>query len=293
MIKMTYIPLPIVSTAYRFLYKLEGDVNLDWTFGQITVALTLSQAHKSQEEQMQDYARNTASLIHANANCTTRYTEQFKDTEVEFIPMETKPVEPYTLPPYMQPTDTLIVEYFQIPKMDEKIHFLFRFVSPINQVWTLQSADCLVRDIERGEDGHVKQFNRHVTVKEIINRDVMKMWNAMLKETMVRQTVNEQGVVSEDLPEEIRWMADINKVEMKECKLVKSELPGPKKDPVDYDSFIIETPEDGPAQVDAVLNRAAQGLIDDRQTRAQINQQQAEEIDRLQEALAAGGQGEG
>ncbi len=220
MITMKYIDLPVQSLSYNFIYKLEGDIELDWTFGAISHNLTIMTPFPSQVDLKESFARGQASIVDANSKGKIRHVDDFKDTEVKLISMGVETVEQHEPLGTLSDVKRLIVEYVQIPKKDERVHFLFRFVAPIEMVWTLQSADWMVMDIPSYDEGVVKQLVRHVSVRDIINRDAMRTWKNQL---MSVNSANPAGELRQNLeiPPELQWMMDLRHVEIRECKLVE------------------------------------------------------------------------
>lgn len=237
MITIRYIPLPIANLSYSFVYKLEGDVELDWTYGSVTNAVALYSSSKEDGHYMKDFARGQAGLITANMNGTTRKREDFKDVEVKMISMGAKylngfvPPEPEEIQVQQDgvargqtlkvtKTDKLVVEYIQIPKADNRVHFLFRFAEPMEMVWTLQSADCTIRDIKRNDDGTVDQFNRHQSVEEILKAGALRHWEAVLLDGFSANQYGEERR-SPEVPTELKWMMQLKEVEVRRMELAE------------------------------------------------------------------------
>lgn len=202
-LKMEYFKLPIQTTALEFVYRLSycdelGKTNDSgyfggWTTGKISVAGTLVKANGNVSS-LERFALGQAKVLKANydgqplGDIAVNSLDsvdliEYKTTGSKYDEIkENIDGKPFQFNSDLD-SDILKAEYVHLPKIDDDYYCLFRFVEPMQMVWMARKFANLRREIVIARDGHLKQFNRHVSVEEAVRMDVPYLWDQIFKES--------------------------------------------------------------------------------------------------------------
>lgn len=195
-------------------FRLSGEINTNWRYGQLSVA-NLMNNPEQKPEKFEEFFKRQAVVMMANLkNEGLGELGKYEGIEVEL--QELRPVNNLKLEKNgIQETDKLIFEYVHLPLVDVRYNFLYRFIKPLPTIWSLDSLDSVVRDIEEvSVEGGLttpRQFMKHCSLNELLNEPsyVVSKFDQLLH----------SGVAPQDLPHELAWMQNIKDFEVHECKL--------------------------------------------------------------------------
>jgi hypothetical protein len=112
-----------------------------------------------------------------------------------------KEVKMSTLELKIVKTDKLIVEYCYLPVVDLSIRFLYRFVQPVPTVW------------QEGKIRHSLSLIGGFDGTPSISTFALNKWKKLVLE----------HTTEAELPDEAKWLLEMNSVEVRECKIVRVE----------------------------------------------------------------------
>lgn len=95
-------------------------------------------------------------------------------------------------------TDTLVIQYVEMPVTDLAFRFLYRFTHPIEIVWQNGRVSSLL---------YCPYPER--SIENLLTEFALDKWKDFIKES-----------APEGLPEEAKWLLDTKKVQLVPCEII-------------------------------------------------------------------------
>jgi hypothetical protein len=150
---------------------------------------------KTAQEQVAQYSKELRTLLKVDEGADL--TQALKDLEGAIEQNQKN----FGAPPIkVTKTDTLLVEFCPLPIQNTSYEFLYRFVEPIETVWT------------KGEMRVAKRLSVILPSSETrMKRFCLKEWMKLALD----------GTTPETYPESMKWLLELRKCELIECGIVR------------------------------------------------------------------------